>query len=285
MEPLEPLEDRIGSRSTQQKLSALTERFHGFERQVEADAKARREMEESMIDGIKGTLQRLEQSLAIEKQKRTDVHKQLQATFEAQVTVVQDKLETVFLERYDHVQSVLDALCDRMATVETDFVESGERYIRDMEDKSTQLNRDIAAFSGSFTAEVQERKKREATMHRRLDDLEARSVETFQQQHVISLQRHTRMSEEFADSKRIREEAHKQYQEAAIAEVASIAKQVSEEAALRQKADDDIVNALNHYTKSLQEALRSVSQQALRVADSSAAAVTGGRMTSPRAGA
>eukprot|EP00929_Paragymnodinium_shiwhaense_P072119 TRINITY_DN36608_c0_g2_i2.p1 TRINITY_DN36608_c0_g2~~TRINITY_DN36608_c0_g2_i2.p1 ORF type:complete len:173 (+),score=62.27 TRINITY_DN36608_c0_g2_i2:195-713(+) len=172
-----------------------------------------------------------------------------------------------------------------MATVETDFVESGERYIRDMEDKSTQLNRDIAAFSGSFTAEVQERKKREATMHRRLDDLEARSVETFQQQHVISLQRHTRMSEEFADSKRIREEAHKQYQEAAIAEVASIAKQVSEEAALRQKADDDIVNALNHYTKSLQEALRSVSQQALRVADSSAAAVTGGRMTSPRAGA
>merc|ERR1719310_928110 len=118
-----------GMMSTQQKLSLLTERFQGFEKQVEADARARREMEESMLEGIQGTLNRLEQTLATETQKRCDVNKQLQATFEAQVTIVQDKLETVFLERFDDVQSSLDALNDRMSTVEKDFVESGEKYI------------------------------------------------------------------------------------------------------------------------------------------------------------
>merc|ERR1711904_590982 len=102
-------------------LSALSERFSGFERQMEMETKARKDSEENALNSVKDNVSRLEKTLNAEIKRRVEANKALQGMFESQMATVQDKLEAVFLERFDQLHGQVDSLNDRMSVVEKDF--------------------------------------------------------------------------------------------------------------------------------------------------------------------
>merc|ERR1719214_575690 len=123
-----------GAKSAASKLSMLQDRFHGFEKQMEIETKQRREQEEHKLNTIRDSMAKLEKTLNAEIKRRVEANKALQAMFESQIATVQDKLECVFVERLDSIQSSCDSLNDRMAMVERDFSKEREKYIRDIEE-------------------------------------------------------------------------------------------------------------------------------------------------------
>jgi len=211
-------------------------------------------------------LLRLEQTLEAEIGRRVEAHKAQQSTLEMQLQSSQDKLEASFLERYDHLHSTIDALGDRMATVEKDFTQSRERYIRDMEERSDQVTKEVANLGLDYEAEVQDRFAREAVLTDKICDIEVKTDDKIGRQTQMCTDKYNLLFEDFEASKRVREEAAKRFQACATAELGSVNEGLAREALTRQKSDDDIVTALNHYTKSLQDALQMVSQQRLTAA-------------------
>merc|ERR1712232_885139 len=187
-----------------------------------------------------------------------------QTTFEAQVAMVQDKLEPTFLDRYDHLHSVVEAISDRMNVVEKDFSQSRESYISDMEEKSQAVDNDLINFKKAFEEELRTRAEREGQLHKKITMLEAKTSEKFEHERQICDHKFARMREDIDGNKRLREGARLQFEASAAAEIAAQKTAVESEAIIREQADDDIVNALNHYTKALQEAMRAVSKQTIR---------------------
>jgi len=242
------------------KLSALSERFSGFERQMGMETKLRQDSEEAQVNALRDNLARLEKTLNSEIKRRVEANKALQGMFETQMSTVQDKLEAVFLERFDHLHTAVDSMNDRMDVVEKDFVQSRERYIRDIEDKSAMVADDVQALQNSFHNELADRKERETLIAAKLQELEAKTAEKFAQERALCDSKYATLHEELLESKNVREENDKRFQDYIIEEVAALKNGLVVESQTREKADDDIVASLNHYTASLQQALRVVNQ-------------------------
>ncbi|KYK62541.1 SF-assemblin/beta giardin protein [Toxoplasma gondii TgCatPRC2] len=135
--------------STRSKLAVLSERIHGFEKQMECEAKQRREGEEGRLLAIREAITKLEKTLNAEIKRRVEANKALQAMFESQLLGVQDKLSSVFVEKFEQLQCALDALNDRLAVVEREFTVEREKQTKEWEEKTELLGRDMAAIQNS----------------------------------------------------------------------------------------------------------------------------------------
>ncbi|EPR63917.1 putative SF-assemblin [Toxoplasma gondii TgCatPRC2] len=247
-----------GSQSTRSKLAVLSERIHGFEKQMESEAKQRRESEESRVIAIKEAITKLEKTLNAEIKRRVEANKALQAMFESQLLGVQDKLSSIFVEKFDQLQSALDALNDRLTVVERESAIEKEKQAKEWEEKNVVISKDMSTIKAALETESQLRQEREVQLAKRLGELEYRTEGKFEAEKNTRQQKYEQAHEEMEEAKRIRERNEEKFQTFVLEEIAALKNGLVLESQAREGADDDIVQAVNHYTTALQDALRLV---------------------------
>lgn len=240
------------------KLAHISEKFSGFERQLEVDSKARRHIDESQHVLLRDNVARLEKTLNAEIKRRVEANKALQGMFEAQMATVQDKLEAGVLDRLDQLHVAVESLNDRVDAVEKDFSQAREQYIRDIEDKSSMVAKDAQALQMSFQNERRDRKERETLIIAKLRDLDASTSEKLSKEQNTLENKYTELRDELNVA--VRSEDNRVFQDYILQEMAALKNGLVVESQTRELADDDIVRALEHYTKAVQDALRVVNQ-------------------------
>ncbi|CAD7924247.1 unnamed protein product [Amoebophrya sp. A120] len=248
--------DGVASR----KLGALQERFQSFERTMEDETRRRREAEDSKLSVMRESMAKLEKTLNSEIKRRVEANKALQSMFESQIATVQDKLEAVFVEKLNHLQLAADELSDRMALVEKDFAVERDKYIRDLEEKNAVVAKDVNFLQDAFDNEKVKRADRDAGLQKRISEHEYRTETRFEQERAAREQKYQALRDELHQAKQVRAKGDEKFQTFILEEVASLKNGLVLESESREQADDDIVQALNHYTKALQDALRIVNQ-------------------------
>jgi len=239
------------------KLAEVAERFNGMERGMEVNRKQRQDKEEDEIHALRINITRLENTLNQEVKRRSETNKSIQGAFEAHMATVQDRLEAGLVHRLDTLVSSVDSLNNRIGVVADEFSTARESYIRDMEDKSTLVADDIVKLKATFTAERNERKERETLIVAKLKDLDERTAEQLvKDRRTIDVQV-VELQEELGV---VGHEEDRRFHEFVFTELAALKTGLVQEAQTREEADDEIVNALNHYTQSVQEAMRVVNQ-------------------------
>merc|ERR1719221_435699 len=246
--------------ATQAKIGALREKFAGFQNQWEAETKSRIERDGSKLDTTKESMMKLEQTLNSEIKRRVEANKALQAMFESQIAAIQDRLEAVFVDRLDKLQMNVDSLSDRMSTVEHYFKLTREQYIQDIEDKNAVVAKDTNGMQNAFENEKIDRREREIAISKKLSDHEAKTQSALEALNAHREQKYQSLRGELEEIKRTREKGDDKFQTFILEEVAAVKNGLVAESHAREQADDDIVQALNHYTKCLQDALRIINQ-------------------------
>mmetsp|Transcript_44747 Transcript_44747/g.96180 ORF Transcript_44747/g.96180 Transcript_44747/m.96180 type:complete len:261 (+) Transcript_44747:116-898(+) len=242
------------------KLAHLSERFNGFERQMDVELKARRETEENHVSSLKDSIARLEKTLNSEIKRRVEANKALQGMFEAQMATVQDKLEAGLLERLDALHGSVGSLNDRVDAVEKDFHQAREQYIRDIEDKSAMVAKEAQGLQTAFHNERADRKEREMLIIAKLRDLDSRTAERLENEQALTDQKYSEIQEELDVA--MQDNGDKKFQDYVLEEMAALKNGLVLESQSREHADDEIVNALHHYTQAIQDALLMVNQPA-----------------------
>merc|ERR1712139_224298 len=218
----------------------------------ESETRSRIDRDATKLNAVNDSMVKLEQTLNSEIKRRVEANKALQGMFESQIATVQDKLEAIFVERLDQLQASVDSLNDRMGIVERDF--SMER------EKNAMVAKDVNNLQNAFENEKVDRKEREFLIAKKLGDHETRTQGKFEQEQNAREQKYQSLREELEESKRMREKGDEKFQTFILEEVAALKNGLVMESQAREQADDDIVQALNHYTKALQDALRIVNQ-------------------------
>ncbi|CAE8634770.1 unnamed protein product [Polarella glacialis] len=246
------------------KLGVSKERFDGFGMLLDKDSKARKDADDSMANVLKETVVRLEKTLNAEIKRRVESNKALQGMFEAQMATMQDKLEAGLLGRLDQLHGALGSLNDRVDCVEKDFSLTREQYVRDIEDRSAMVTKDAAALQSAFLNERAERKERETLIIAKLRDLELRTVERLASDEADAEEKYKELHDDLKVAVPKEEDmddgGDKPFQDYILEEMAGLKNGLVVETQTREQADDDIVSALNHYTKAIQDALRVVNQ-------------------------
>merc|ERR1719160_742872 len=205
-------------------------------------------------------MDKLEERLNQEIQKRVGANKSLQSLFEHQIQSIQERLESVFIDKLELLQQSVDSLSDRMGTVENEFTLTRERYIQDIEDKNAVVAKDVNGMQNAFENEKIDRKAREAAIRAKLSEHETKTQAAFEAQQSNREHKYSSLRSELDQIKRSREKGDDKFQTFILEEVASVKNGLVAESHAREQADDDIVQALNHYTKCLQDALRIINQ-------------------------
>jgi len=225
---------------------------------MEAETRARRETEEQRVSVLRDTISKLEKTLNAEIKRRVEANKALQAMFESQINNVQEKLEAAFMERLDSCGAAVETLQDRISVVERDFAMEKDKYMHDMEEKNSLVAKDLMNMQAGFESERLARAEREAQLAKRLGDFEYRADAKFEQERALREQKYQHLREELEESKRLREKGDEKFQCFILEEIASLKNGLVMESQAREHSDDDIVQALNHYTRALQDGLRIV---------------------------
>jgi len=246
--------------ATQAKIGALREKFHGFQNQWETETKHRIDRDGGKLDSVKESMMKLENTLNSEIKRRVEANKAMQGMFESQIATIQDRLEAIFIDRLDKLQVGVDGLSDRMSTVERDFTLTREQYIQDIEDKNAVVAKDTNGMQNIFENEKIDRRERELAISRKLGDHESRTQAALEATVSVREQKYQSLRGELEEIKRTREKGDDKFQTFILEEVAACKSGLFHESHAREQADDDIVQALNHYTKCLQDALRIINQ-------------------------
>eukprot|EP00931_Biecheleriopsis_adriatica_P075060 TRINITY_DN49006_c0_g1_i1.p1 TRINITY_DN49006_c0_g1~~TRINITY_DN49006_c0_g1_i1.p1 ORF type:complete len:259 (+),score=72.73 TRINITY_DN49006_c0_g1_i1:107-883(+) len=242
--------------ATQAKISALREKFSGFQSQWEEETRTRIDRDGSKLDGVKESMTKIEHTLNSEVKRRIEANKALTSMFESQIGSMQGRLEDIFMERLDKLQAGVDSLSSRMTDVEDDFARTRADYVQDIEDKNAVVAKDTNGMQNAFENEKIDRKERELAISKKLKDHEARTQAALDAQSQAREQKYHNLRGELDSIKQHRERGDDKFQTFILEEVAVVKNGLMTESHAREQADDDIVQALNHYTKCLQDALR-----------------------------
>jgi len=236
------------------------ERFSGLERQLDAEAKVRRDNENYAYTSISETMARLQSTMDAEIHRREEADAKVQNLFDSRVANMKDKLQEVFMERFDQVHSTVDTLNERMSEIEKGFSRSRERYLKSAEERAVTMAKDVEALRVGMRDEFENRREREAEICARVLEAEATTAHKLVGGQQICDHKFDHLHQALQESRLGREAGDRRFQARIIEDVSSLKDSLVCESQAREAADDDIVSALNHYTKELQRALRVVNQ-------------------------
>jgi len=126
-----------------------------------------------------------------------------------------------------------------------------------IEDKSAMVSKDVSGLQVAFQNERADRKERETLVVAKLRDLEERTAQRFAADQKILDDQEAQLREELEVA--VHEE-DKRFHDHILEEMAALKNGLVMESQTREHSDDDMVNALNHYTQAIQEALRVINR-------------------------
>ena len=164
----------------------------------------------------------------------------------------------MFSERIDHIQSLADNIDHRFSSIERDFAFEREKYIAAMSEKTAIVAKDLVTLQNQLTHERSLRSEKDSVFSQKISELEFKTESKFQRERSGVENRLSTLRESLLEYRRLRDQGDDKFQSFVLEESASLKNATVIETQSREQSDDDIVSALNHYTRALQDALRIV---------------------------
>ncbi|CAE7946234.1 unnamed protein product [Symbiodinium sp. KB8] len=254
--------------SFQAKISALKDKFSNFQAQWDEDTR-HGQLPQTIVDtsrlaqeshSVRANMMKAVESVQTEVHRRAEANRAMASMFDAQVHAIQDRLEAVFTAKLDQLDSGLELLGNRMAAVERDFAETREKQIRDIDKRKALLSKDVFECVAAHQQEKADRKASCAACSKSLSEFEAQTSAALKAQAQRREQKYQNLRAELDNIKQQRDSGDDTITSYIDQKVAAVEASLQVETAQRSQANDDILQALRHYTTCLQDALRIINQ-------------------------
>ena len=246
--------------STTGKLNAMADNFNNFYGDLEEETTVRKQAEDARVARIERECGKIERVIATETKRRIEASKALQAMFEVQLVQLQKEFKEEIREAFEPLQEQIDGLIGRVERLEKTM----EEEKRDREIEIQRANKEIldkfSEHQKQFEVEKVTRLQREAQTLKRVGD------EVFRIQQKVTAERSAReaaiilMKDDFVTATKAREKADEVFKAEMLRKMAAVEKDLEIETRNRQASEEQLVNALNDYTRALQDGLRIVNR-------------------------
>lgn len=242
--------------STKQKLGQIQGQLLGLEKQLRNDTRQKREYEESRLQVLKENTMKLKKAIETENQQRNEIQSNMKRNFEEQISSIQQRLEEVFSGKLDQLSIACQSLDERLSVIEKEMVSDKSQIVEEFEHKHQSLVNEIMNAKSIAEREYNIVEEKEEQIKLFLKELENHveeeiSREVNNKEIVLSS-----INDSFNQLKDKIEKTQDKFQNFVLEEIAHIKNDIAKESQNREAADDDIVQALNQYTKALQDVLK-----------------------------
>ncbi|KAG1677714.1 hypothetical protein FOA52_001026 [Chlamydomonas sp. UWO 241] len=231
------------------KLEHVSERFASLWTDLETEKQNRKQAETSRFQMLNEAVQRLEKGMEAEVKRRAESDRQLQAHFEGELAALAERSAVQHAEVQGSLKQGIESLSNRMQDLHAIVREEREQRRSDVEHLATSL---VSKVNECVSALDEER-------NNRVQD-QSISLKRFGED-LIGLQ--SRLDQERltrdAELSGLRSEVHEALGNRNVSDEQFQALQLEREERIAE--DDEIVQAINDYTKALQEGLKLVKME------------------------
>lgn len=242
--------------TTKERLSSVVQGFDSFDAEMKIGTRQRRERDEFKIAELKSEMKRLDEELTSEIKRRTEMNKSMQAWFEEQLLETNIKFRDMLQEKSEQSLEKLDQLDERITNLAEYFEVEKASILKEIKSRGEELAMMLYNFKEEFDRDRELRLARDAQMVKQLTDHEHVVSESFEKQIQSREARYGALKLILEDNIKLRDKAEERFQAFFEREVHRLHNDVRAESEVREREDDEIVEALNRYTIKLQSSLK-----------------------------
>jgi len=246
--------------STTNKLNALADGFNNFYGDLEEETRIRKKAEDQRVSRIERELGKIERVIGTETKRRIEASKAIQAMFETQLSNMQADFKEQLRATYEPLQEQIDSVVLRVERLEARMEEEKRERELEIQRANKELLGKFAEHVKQFEVEKVTRLQREAQTLKRVGD------EVFRVQQKVTAERTAReaaivlMKDDFMASVKAREKADEIFKSEMLRKMAAVERDLEVETANRVASEEQLVSALNDYTRALQDGLTIVNR-------------------------
>lgn len=249
--PASPDEDPL-----RKKLLTLGSSFAMLDKQVEADARRRREHEDKRSHELREMLTKLEHELVNETRDREAEMLSLRQTIDHRIHEMVDSVQGRMSERFSKLSKTVESLTERLATMERGIKQFRGELPSKLQVDTAALKNMINELFSEFSIEQQRAADEAAALVHRIDEGEM-AVNAQMKKELVQLERRGEALQELIDEfSSAQEDSEARSRKAALdAQFASLREALALEGQRREQQDDKVVQAINEYTSTLHRSL------------------------------
>lgn len=240
------------------KLEHVTERFAGLWTDLEQEKQNRRIAESTRLQMFQESVTRLEKSLEAEVKRRAESDKQLQVHFEGEIRTLQERSAVQLSEMQVALKGAVESLSNRVQDLHSLIREEREQRRSDIEHLATSLVGKVNECVQALDEERNSRVQEQAISLKRFGEDLITISQRVDQEKMMREGELSSLRSEVHEALGNRNVTDEQFKNAALDEISNLKASLQLEREERVAEDDEIVQAINDYTKALQEGLKLV---------------------------
>lgn len=239
----------------------LANRFDGFEEELHLSRHKKKQDDDRKIIALQTQINNLRDSLTLESKNRGLSIKALQSWLEDRITQWAKEVELPLTQRIDNLTGDLDKVTIRVTNVENEHKRDRETFPRLIEQRSIELLTEIRDFKKTYEQEIKSREEKDKRIFTKIQDLGLRLRQQLVAEKTLNDQKMQEVRQELAAEVDIRAKGYEMLHKTVSEEVDELKAMLRKESQARVAADEELVQAVNHYAAALQDGVKIVSTQ------------------------
>jgi len=252
------VEDRPMS-PAKKKLSHMVLGDGGFESLMKERSAHRREKEEQSLAQVMIQLTAAERALSTETQRRIESTHAIQKSCTQKIMEMEDNFQRILDERTRRMEERLVSVQEKVEELAVKFEEERETVPAAMERTGQELLDMVSIFQQELADERNDRLNREGRILAQMDTHATEIISSIEDETNQREQIANNLQERIATNEHLRAQNERDIQDRIQNELSELRGMIDKEKQERKMEDDDIVIALNEYTKQLQSSLSVIS--------------------------
>ncbi|GMH41961.1 hypothetical protein BSKO_09880 [Bryopsis sp. KO-2023] len=209
---------------------------------------------------MQDVIAKLERSIEAEVRRRAESDKKLQGHFEGEVRRLQDRVCLQINEWQESFKTNIEGLGREIQDMQRMLKDEREERIAEADQVAQKVIGKVEECAAGIDDERVARLEREAHTLKRVGEDIFRVQEKIDEEASIRESDISKMRGEMQEVMGVRNSSESKFQSVVLEEINQIKAKVQAETEARVAEDEEIVNAINDYTRALQDGLRIVSQ-------------------------
>ncbi|KAL9188656.1 hypothetical protein ACHAXT_007034 [Thalassiosira profunda] len=230
-----------------------------FEEMMKERSKMRKEKEEHSLAQVTIQLAAAERALTMETQRRIESTHAIQKSCAQKIQEMERSFDRILNERSLRMEERLVSVQQKVEELTARFEEEKEAVPRDMETRGKELKDILETFQKELTEERSDRLNREGRILKQMDDHSSAIFGAIEKETTEREQIALGLQTRIEDNERLRSQSEQDLQSRIRDEMTELQGLLDREREERKQGDDEIILALDSYTKQLQGSLTVIS--------------------------
>ena len=251
--------DELPMSPAKKKLSSMVLGDGRFESLMKERSANRREKEEQSLAQVMIQLTAAERALSTETQRRIESTHAIQKSCTQKIIEMENNFQRILDERTRRMEERLVSVQEKVEELTAKFEEERETVPAAMERTGQELLDMVSTFQQELADERTDRLNREGRILAQMDTHASEIITSIEYESNQREQIANNLQERIATNEHLRSQNERAMQEKIHNELAELRGMIDKEKQERKMEDDEIVVALNKYTKQLQSSLSVIS--------------------------